>query len=364
MNPDKLKAWLCMKSAKDLSLRSSLELLKRYPDPGSFVGNPDHPVYHDGSLKETTASYLSKGILPDSTGLTLELMQRHQISFTCYGDDNYPLGLKSILSPPLILYYKGDLSAALNNVCLAVVGTRKPSAYGLEMCRKVLLPACEKGVTIVSGLAFGIDTAAHNSALAAKSRTIAVLASGLESIYPPANLELSTKIAKHGALVSEYEPGTKMERWNFPARNRIISALSQLVLIVEGPESSGAMLTARFAFEQSREVCAIPGNINNRNASGPNRLIQQGAKLISHADDLLKLLGLDSTIDEQMEIIPELSIEEQTVYDLLCTAQREISFDEFLLSTRFSIGKLSIVLLNLELKGIISKCSGNSYIQV
>jgi DNA processing protein len=205
---------------------------------------------------------------------------------------------------------------------------------------------------------------AHQSALAAHSKTIAVLASGLESVYPLNNLDLADKIAVNGAVVSEYEPGSKMERWNFPARNRIISALSQAVLIVEGQEDSGAMLTAKFAQEQSREVYAIPGNINNRNAMGPNRLIQQGAALISCADDLLIRLGLYTKSSEQLEIMPELSAEEQVVCDFLSAAGREISFDEFLVKTGFSIGRLSIVLLNLELKGVVAKSSGNSFIKV
>ncbi|MDD4310181.1 MAG: DNA-processing protein DprA, partial [Candidatus Cloacimonetes bacterium] len=241
---------------------------------------------------------------------------------------------------------------------------RKPSAYGIEMCRKILSPLCDKGCTIISGLAMGIDTAAHQTALSANSHTIAVLASGVESIYPPMNQPMAEKIIKKGALLSEYEPGTKMERWNFPARNRIISALAQGVFIVECPLNSGALLTAKFATEQSREIFALPGNINNRNAQGPNSLIRDGAMLISCPEDLVQHLGFSREVREQMELIPELNNEEQVIYDLMGKQQKDVSFDEFLLHTGFSFGKLSIVLLNLELKGIIAKSSGNSFIRI
>lgn len=364
MNIAKLKAWLCLKCAPELSLRNTLELLKSHPDPLDYVGQSSHQLYNDFALYDSTKEHLCQALLPPNTQLILELMDRHGINYHCFSDVDYPANLKEIFAPPLILYYRGDLAKALRNPCLAVVGTRKPSTYGIEMCRKLLSPVCEKGVTIVSGLAFGIDTAAHHTALSARSQTIAVLASGLESIYPPANLELAERIANNGALVSEFEPGSKMERWNFPNRNRIISALSQAVFIVEGPENSGAMLTAKFAQEQKRAIFALPGNINNRNAKGPNSLIQNGASLISEIGDLQKLLGLDSNCNEQMEIVPELSPEEQSVFDKLANAGKELSFDEFILSTGFSFGKLSIVLLNLELKGLIAKSSGNSFVTV
>jgi DNA processing protein len=364
MNTAKLKAWLCLKNTSELSLKNTLELLKRYPDPMSFVGNPAHELYSDGNLSTKSAEYLSQACLPDNSFRIAELCESHNISFLCYTDADYPTSLQGIYAPPLILYYKGDLLAALRNVCLAVVGTRKPSAYGMEMCRRILNPVCEKGTTIISGLAMGIDAVAHHTALSAKTRTIAVLAHGLDIIYPPANKNLSDKIVATGALVSEYEPGTKLERWNFPARNRIISALAQAVFIVEAPMDSGALLTAKFAGEQSRGIYALPGNINHLNAQGPNQLIKDGARLITCPEDILSLLGYNLEVNEQLEILPELSPEEQQIYDVLGEQNREISFDEFLMLTGFSFGKLSIVLLNLELKGMLVKSSGNSFMRV
>jgi len=364
MNALKLKAWLCLKSTPELSLKNTLELLKRFPDPQSFVGNPAHELYASDTLRPASAEYLSQAKLPFDANWTLELCESHHINYLCITDADYPTSLQGIYAPPLVLYYRGDLLATLRTVCLAVVGTRKPSTYGIEMCRRMLAPICEKGTTIVSGLAMGIDTISHQTALSAKSKTIAVLASGLESIYPPANKALSEKIIGNGALVSEYEPGTKLERWNFPARNRIISALAQAVLIVEAPLDSGALLTAKFALEQSRPIYALPGNINHLNAQGPNQLIRDGAKLISCPEDLFALLGYSKESSEQLELLPELSPEEQQIYDVLGAENREISFDEFLMLTGFSFGKLSIVLLNLELKGMLAKSSGNSFMRV
>ncbi len=361
---DKLKAWLCLKSAPELGIKGTLELLKRYPEPREFVGNSRHELFTEYPLKHTTKEYLLSASQPPIAERSITLLNEMDLHYLTLGDPEYPTALKAISEPPLILYYRGDLATALQGISLAVVGTRKPSAYGVQMCGKLLKPLCEKGVCIVSGLAMGIDTVAHQSAISAGSRTIAVLASGLETIYPPMNRILAERIIRNGAVISEYEPGSKLERWNFPDRNRIISALAQAVLVIEGPVDSGAMLTARFAIEQGRPLYALPGNINNHNAQGPNQLIRSGANLISSASDLQSDLGLSTDDVQQLEIVPVLSAEEQQIYDLLSREQREISFDEFMLKTGFGFGKLSSTLLTLELKGLIAKSSGNSFLKV
>ncbi|GAB1367353.1 DNA-processing protein DprA [Candidatus Cloacimonadaceae bacterium] len=361
---DKLEAWLCLKSAPELGQKGTLALLKQFPDPQEFVGNPQHEVYDLSALKPASKEHLLKASLPEAMQKSLVLKDDQGIDFVCLGDSNYPATLQKIANPPLILYYKGDLGKALQGINLAVVGTRKPSFYGGQMCRKLLKPVCEKGVCVISGLAVGIDTIAHQTALAVGGKTIGVLASGLDQIYPPSNKELAARICENGALVSEYEPGSELERWNFPDRNRIISALSQAVLIIEGAIDSGAMLTAKFAKEQGKPLYALPGNINNHNAAGPNLLIRQGATLLGSADDLLHDLGLGNDEPEQLEILTVLNIDEQVLYDLLAAEQREMSFDEFILSTGFGFGKLSSVLLSLELKGLIARSSGNSFLKL
>ena len=361
MTPAEYPAWLCLKTAPELNLKACLGILEDFPDPAAFVGEPEHPIYRSGLLKHSTAEHLKAAVLPVNFPQIAQLMKRYDISCFSITEPSYPPALKEIFAPPLLLYVRGDLATALDATCLAVVGTRKTSAYGREICKKILGPVCERGVTILSGLAMGIDTIAHHTALQKGTRTIAVLASGLETIYPSTNLELAERIIANGALISEYEPGTKVERWNFPARNRIISALSQAVLIVEGPITSGALLTAKNAIEQNREVFAIPGNINNINAEGPNHLIKHGAALIANSDDLLANLGLDVESSAQMVIMPELCEDEQKLYDLLKSEQRAMSFDELLISTGFPIGRLATHLTNLELKGLVEKESGNSF---
>lgn len=362
MNPDKLSAWLCLKHAPELGIKGTLELLSRYSDPREYVGKPEHEIYQSGLLKKKSAEHLAQAVLPHDFPRMLKLSERHGIEALYLSDADYPEALKNIAEPPLILYYRGDKDILAAPLSLAVVGTRKASAYGIEMCRKILKPVCEKGLTIISGLAMGIDTVAHHTALENGAKTIAVLASGLDSIYPPTNKPLAEKITLCGALISEYDPGSKLERWNFPDRNRIISALSQAVFIVEGGKDSGAMLTAKFASEQGRPVFALPGNINSHNSQGPNLLIQQGAELISGAEDLLKLLKLESHQDDQIELFPTLEPDEQELYDLFREAQQELSYDQLLIKTGLSFGKLSVLLLNLELKGVIAKSRGNSFI--
>ncbi|HQP84575.1 MAG TPA: DNA-processing protein DprA, partial [Candidatus Syntrophosphaera thermopropionivorans] len=248
---DKFKAWLCLKSAFGTKPKTALELVKKYPHPEEYVGNSQHPIYEDDTIPPQIKEQLLSAVPHPREEQIAKLCEHYEINAIFYGDEDYPLALANIILPPLILYYRGDLLKALNNISLAVVGTRKPTAYGKNACSKLLAPVCQREVTIVSGLAYGIDTVSHITALQNGAMTIAVLASGVENIYPPANRELAKEIINNGALVSEYEPGTKLESWNFPARNRIISALAPVTFVVEGSMTSGAMITAKHALEQN-----------------------------------------------------------------------------------------------------------------
>lgn len=362
MTQEQYPSWLCLKTAPELALKVCLEILSVYPNPEEFVGVAKHPIYHSGLLKAKTAEHLKEGVLPRNMPQIQQLFRHHEIKCLSYYE--YPARLREIFAPPLLLYVRGELEPVLQQKCLAVVGTRKPSAYGREMCRKLLAPLCERQVSIISGLALGIDTVAHTTALQNGALTLGVLASGLDIIYPGQNLELARKIIGSGALISEFEPGAKPDRWNFPARNRIISALADAVFIVEGPISSGAMLTAKNAIEQNRDICTLPGNINNINAEGPNHLLKNGAALISQAEDLMHLLDIDFEEGGQLEIKALLSEDEQKLCDFLRTEQRPLSFDEILVETAFPIGRLSTVLTNLELKGLVAKEGGNTFILI
>lgn len=361
-NEDQYKAWLCLKTAPEIGFKTALRIVDTYGDPQTFVGKADHDIYLDKSIGKKALDYLASATLPKAYPQICKLCEHYGIEYLLYSDEDYPPSLKEIFSPPLILYYRGNLSKVMDNIRLAVVGTRKPSPYGRELCKKLILPLTERGVCIVSGLAMGIDAIAHASALQGGSQTLAVLAGGIEDVYPPINRELAKKIVQNGALLSEYEPGSRMERWNFPARNRLISALSMAVFIVEGALSSGALLTAKFAIEQNRDILALPGNINISNAQGPNYLIKSGAAMITCSEDIMRILGMEENDNEQIEIFPDLSDNEKIIYELMKNEQRTLSFDELMLLSHNSFGQLSIALLNLELKSLIAKSGGNAYL--
>lgn len=222
----------------------------------------------------------------------LELAKKLKVKLVTIGDKEYPENLKNIYDPALCLYLKGRLRQE-DNLSVAIVGSRRASFYGLACAEKFSYQLAGLGVTIISGLARGIDTQAHKGALNAAGRTIAVLGSGLNCVYPPENKGLSEEIAERGALLSEFPLNTKPLAQNFPRRNRVISGLSQAVLVVEAARNSGALITADFALEQGREVFAIPGKVDSATSLGTNRLIKQGAKLIDNVEDIIEELKVE-----------------------------------------------------------------------
>jgi len=225
----------------------------------------------------------------------LILIEKNKIICLDVFDSEYPQLLKEIDSSPLVLYAKGDVKL-LNNFCLAIVGSRAATSYGLSLTKDYASKLAGLGITIVSGLALGIDTAAHQGALRT-GKTVAVLGSGLLNIYPRQNSRLFAKIAQAGVVVSEFPLNISPLRENFPRRNRIVSGLSRGVLVVEAAERSGALITARLACEQNREVFAIPGPVNSTVSAGPHCLIKEGAKLVNSLDDILDELNLEAAID-------------------------------------------------------------------
>jgi len=231
-------------------------------------------------------------------------------------DESYPTLLKQIFTPPKELYVLGNLEKEEKNP-LAVVGTRLPSSYGKAICYSLVKELAARGITIISGLAKGIDGIAHEAALDAHGKTIAVLGSGLNVLYPSIHKKLAEEIVtKGGALVSEYPPDTPPDHWQFPARNRIIAGLSQATLVIEAPKKSGALITAFFALNEGREVLSVPGEINKENSGGTNNLIKLGAKPVTQAQDVLEIFGLETKLD-QKEIIKPDSKEEEILLKIL-----------------------------------------------
>ncbi len=215
-------------------------------------------------------------------------MEKHNIKIISIQDELYPRLLEKIYGAPINLYIRGN-EKALINPCIAIVGCRKANDYGKKIAREFAYNLSKSGFTIVSGLAKGIDSYAHFGTIEAKRKTIAVLGNGLDTIYPKENLKLSEKILENeGAIISEYPLGTQPNRENFPARNRIISGLSNGILVVEAKEKSGTLITTDFALEQGRDVFVIPGNIDSENSFGTNELIKQGAKLVTNPKEILE----------------------------------------------------------------------------
>ena len=271
-------------------------------------------------------------------------------------DKNYPELLKKIKNPPEKLYVEGSLGKE-EKYPLAVVGTRRVSNYGAQLTTSLVSQLAQAGFTIISGLALGIDGLAHKAALGAGGKTIAVFGSGLDIIYPSSHKGLAQNIVKSGgALVSEYRPGTRPFKSNFPARNRIISGLSLGVLVIEAPEKSGALITARCAFDEMREVFAVPGSVYNQTSAGTNQLIKMGAKPVTRVEDVLDAFGLELETKEQ-EVKPS-SPKEALLLKYL--SHEPIHIDRLINLSKLSSQEVSGLLLTMELAGKV-KNMGNGY---
>lgn len=275
-------------------------------------------------------------------------------------DRAYPPLLKHLSDAPPLLYLKGLLTPG-DELALAVVGTRRASVYGKQVCERIVAEIAGRGVTIVSGLARGVDAVAHRVALDAGGRTVAVLGCGVDVIYPPEHVGLAREIADGGAVISEYPLGSTPDAGNFPARNRIISGMSRATLVVEAGESSGALITANFALEQGRDVLAIPGSIFSPGCVGTNRLIQSGAKPILNASDILEELDV-ATVGQQLEfraLAPDDPIE-RSLLEVLTPEPAHI--DEIVRQLNLPVAVVSSALALLELKGMARHVGGMHYV--
>lgn len=274
-------------------------------------------------------------------------------------DSNYPEKLKEISDPPAVLYVRGELKPE-DNVALGVVGTRKITSYGREVTELLVRQLSQTSLTIVSGLARGVDSLAHKTALENGARTLAVLGCGVDIIYPPENTNLAKEILKNGAIISEIKPGVEPSRGYFPARNRIISGLSLGVLVTEADEKSGSLITASLALEQNREVFAVPGPIYSKLSKGPSDLIKQGAKLVTNVEDILEELNLNKDFKKaQAKTIKAESKEEELILSILENENKHI--DQIVRETKLSQDKLNQVLITMELSGKIKNLGSGNY---
>ncbi len=366
-----------------------IRLLSRFGTPADVLGASE------ASLTEVVGPKLAERIRAyrGVVDVDRQIMQLNQYggSLLTMDDPAYPLRLAEIYDPPLVLFTRGNLVEA-DHQAVALVGTRKPTAYGARMARNLAYELASRGITVVSGMAEGIDTAAHEGAMEAGGRTIAVLGCGVDIVYPPSNAELMHRIIQQGAVVSSFEMGVKPSKGHFPFRNRIISGLSMGTVVVEAPIGSGALITARNAAEQGREVYAVPGEAGAYNSRGPHALIREGAKLVESAQDILVELDIEAANRQPARPAPraprdvvapaQARVEsevrrpsgqpatppspganvtplERAVLDVL---SNDGSFvDEIAAAARMSVSEALSSLTMLELKGLVRQLSGKRF---
>jgi DNA processing protein len=308
----------------------------------------------------TNVIKLRLDISPDNE---MERVEQAGIAAYNWHDTQYPPRLKEIYDPPPVLYVRGSLMPE-DERSLAVVGTRKATVYGREATAALAGDLARNKVTIVSGLARGIDSVAHRAALDAEGRTIAVLASGLDIIYPREHKSLADEIAQKGALVSEYPLGVRPDATNFPRRNRIMSGMTLGTLVVEAGETSGALWTVNHALEQNREVFCVPGSVFSPASFGTNRLIQQGAKLVMSYNDVLQELNLSATAHQIQLPISVQPADEGEARLLARLSQEPVHIDDLARETGLPSAEVSSTLVMMELKGLVKQVGGMNYIRV
>jgi DNA processing protein len=322
------------------------------------------------SPEELAAAGLSQKIAANLVSMRSQIdldqiwknIQARGIQVVTWEDEAYPRYLREVDQPPPVLYLMGSFLPD-DEWAVAIVGTRRVTAYGRQVAEELAGALAHSGVTVVSGLARGIDAVAHQAALNAGGRTLAVLGSGVDRVYPPEHQKLAERIASHGALISDYAPGTPPEAGNFPPRNRIISGLSRAVVVVEAGLDSGALITASFAAEQGREVFAVPGNINAPQSQGANRLIRDGAHPLLSPQDVLETLNLTMAA-EQREARVALPVDASEARLLQVLGQQPIHVDEIRSQTGMPIEKVTSTLALMELKGMVRQVGGMNYVAV
>ncbi len=362
--------------------RQALILLNMYPAFGfkkykeilEKFNSPE--IVFKISMAELKAKGFSEGFIKTLTklkafSLELELAEcdKKGIKILTYEDNDYPEILKEIFSPPLVLYVKGEYNSK-EDMALAIVGSRRPTLYGRMTAEKLAKDLALMNVTVVSGLARGIDTAAHQGVLKGKGRTIAVLGSGLGKIYPPENQKIAGEICERGLIISEFPYRARPLPANFPRRNRLISGLSAGVIIVEAARRSGALITADLALEQGREVFAVPGKIDSPTSWGVHQLIKEGAKMVVGIEDILEEFKCQfpkepNRNDGMDKKKLNISQSEEKVFSLIeKESESGTHIDEIIRHSRINAGEVTGLLLNLELKGLIKQLSGKRFIRM
>jgi DNA processing protein len=355
--------WLALSLTPGVGSILFKRLLDRFKTPEAVFSAPMKELSKIEGLGEKVARDILNGPLEKEVEKELSLLGKVGGKIVTLKDEGYPKRLRDIYDPPALLYVRGEFRRE-DTLAIAIVGSRKTSPYGRWITEKIGQDLARHGVTVVSGMARGIDSVAHIGALQGGGRTIAVLGCGVDVIYPLENRNLFNQIIEHGAVLSEFPMGSPPEGGHFPRRNRIISGLSIGVVIVQAGSKSGSLITANYALEQGREVFAIPGNVGAQGSRGTNQLIKEGAKLVESSEDILEEILPQWEREEETFPIPEsplpdLTEEEKILYKLL--GEMPLHIDTIIRESQLDPGKVSSFLLNLELKGLISQWPGKCF---
>jgi DNA processing protein len=358
---DPRRFWVGFNLVKGIGAVRFHTLLETFGDASRAWQAPAAALIEAGISQKITANLVKIRSQIDLEQIWNNILAKG-IQVITWEDEAYPRYLREIDQPPPVLYLLGNFVPD-DDWSVAVVGTRRVTAYGRQVAEELASTLARSGVTVVSGLARGIDAVAHQAALNAGGRTLAVLGSGVDRIYPPEHRKLGERIAARGALISDYPPGTPPEAGNFPPRNRIISGLARAVVIVEAGLDSGALITASFAAEQGREVFAVPGNINAPQSQGTNRLIRDGAHPLLSPQDALELLNL-SMATEQRAARTALPADAGEAQLLQVLGHQPLHVDEIRSQTGMPIEKVTSTLAMMELKGMVRQVGGMNYVAV
>ncbi|MCD6232716.1 DNA-processing protein DprA [Candidatus Aerophobetes bacterium] len=355
--------WILLSKIPYLGPKRCRELVEYFGSPREVLSAPFDKLSKIPGIGKEIAKLIISEARKINVEEDLNLLRKFDVQVITFQDKQYPSNLQNIFDPPFLLYVRGELREE-DKDALAIVGTRRATIYGKLTAQRLAREVAKEGITIVSGMARGIDTAAHWGALEAEGRTIAVMGCGVDRVYPPENKELMNKIIERGAVISEFPLRSLPEASHFPQRNRIISGLSRGVLVVEAPLKSGALITAEFALEQGREVFAVPGNINSPKSQGTNRLIREGAKLVEKTEDIFEELNF-SPILSNIEVIKNkeslLSPEEKRVLALI--KEKPLHIDSLVEKSGFPASKVAAILMKLQIKGFIREFPGKVFVR-
>jgi DNA processing protein len=338
-------------------------LVRNFGSAARVLDASEDELRQNGGLSEKVVIEIRSFPWRERAEAELERAASASVAIVTADGPEFPEPLKNTPDPPLFLYIRGSLLPQDGNA-VAMVGTRTPTHYGLTVTHRMAYELASQGITVVSGMARGIDTQAHKGALAAKGRSIAVLGCGIDTAYPPENKGLMEEIARSGAVLTENPFGTKPESGYFPARNRIISGLSAGTVIIEAAEDSGSLITADYTLKQERKLFAVPGNISSPSSRGTNSLIKQGARLVETAQDVLQGLDLYKGRNNGPVVnrpLPPLTDEERSVFETVTVEPKHI--DAIMAENGSAPGKLSGTLITLELKGLVKQLPGKYFVR-